>query len=350
MKKRAAQSAPGAAKKAKQALRPLGTPPTLRHGAYTREELLQTVAQHGYCVIEGVLRASKTDEYLERFYDAYASLHHVNADGTTEALGLDPRHPATLTRDKIPPYKGNGIINVPGVCALRVSEDVRADADVTRVFALWHDTDELVTSFDRASLFAPNQAREGLAPHVDANARQPERAARERTLQSAVILHTNATATDQGFVVWPGHHNDIGKWNRRGDAPNRDWCTIADEWLDELGTGFVINPPAGSQIVWLSTTVHGNTSGTRQASVGRVAIYVSKAPAGNVSTEARATLVRARLHHTTLGHDVVRPAAQTPGNGRFKNPISHRFEPEHLVTYQSESDIPALLMARVRVD
>jgi hypothetical protein len=323
---------------------PYSTPATLQHGSYTRDELLQVVAANGYCVIENVLTAPMIEQYLNGIFDAYATLYDQRDDGTRVPLGLDPRKPKTLTAERIPPYKGNGIINVPEVSALQVCETLRADSEVSRVFELWHDTTALVTSFDRFSLFAPNQPRQGLAAHVDANATQPERAHAERTLQSAVILHDSAVP-DQGFVVWPGHHNDVGRWNCNGTAANRNFCMIPESQLDELGTGRIIAAKAGSHVVWLSTTPHGNTSGSRNPRVGRVAVYVSKAPVAHVSDEAYATLVDARLKHTTLGHDVINPARQVPGNGRYQNPVNHRFASQVMCNYASAQDIPTTLMA-----
>lgn len=334
-------------KKMKPLMEPYANPPTLVHGEYTPEQLKATLTQHGYCVIKDVLTDAKVSAYREEFYDAYASLVDLAPDKTRVPLGLDPRQPETLTKEKIPPYKGNGIINVPGVGALAVCESVRADADVSAVFVAWHGTDELATSFDRSSLFAPGQQREGLAPHIDANPRRPEQVARERTIQSSVIL-TGSSSLSQGFVVWPGHHNNPAKWNRDGKAQDSNWCVIPEDRRDELGTGRIISAEAGSQIVWLSSTVHGNTSGDRSTRVGRVAIFVSKAPTALVSGAAWERIVQARLSQTTLSHEVITPASLPPGNGRFKNPINHRFAPQHFATYATADDIPEALMKKMK--
>jgi len=344
MSKRSAEiSSQSSVKKSKSPSVPqvLLAPPKLHHANYTAAELRAMVAENGFAVIEGVLDDADALAYCNDLFAAYASIYDANS-GTQEPLGFDLRAPTTLDKGNTPPYKGSGMVAVDGTSGLRVLKRLALDARVARVYERYYgvaSAAELAKSNDRWGVMLPNKTRTELEPHLDANVLHAERAQQEDVLQGFVVLQAGCKP-DQGLTLYPGHHNDIGKW-RDESAIERDYFPIPEHRRAELGRGVVINAPRGSMVVWRSTVPHGNTSGAGAKTVcGRVVAYICMYPWSRMSDAAKDALERAIVEHTTLSHTLLRPTAQKTGAVRYGPKLKWRYGAAHLVDYKSVQDLP----------
>lgn len=323
---------------------PMQHPPTLQHGHYTTEELRALVKKHDFCIVENVL--PNVAEHRKELVAAYASIYD---DATVEKqpLGFDLENPETLTKGNTPPFKGSGVVVAEGACGLKVHEKVRLDENVAEVFKHYYSIDDsrlLAKSNDRFGVFLPNNSRSQLDPHIDANVTRPDTAISEDILQGFVVLQ-QGTQPNQGFVIYPGHASRMRQWNTSLEqyeetTHDRDWFVIPESVRDRIGSGFVINPPAGSMVVWRSTAVHGNTNGGRTTTVGRIVLYVAMYPWALIDDRQKMALERAIVGRTTLGHCLLRATPQKTGATQYGPKLKWRFGAEHLTEYKSIGDLP----------
>jgi hypothetical protein len=289
------------------------------------------------------------EAYAQRLRDDYKSLYDARQPAPPAPFGIDFDNVATLDRP-LPPWKGSAIVNVEEVCGLKTLRDLRLQPECAEPFVKYFgvaDASMLAKAPDRFSVHTPGDTLVGLKPHIDANATRPAAALVHDQIQGIMMLR-QSPYNDQGFVVFPGHANDPGKWNvadtdGKMQAKDEPWCSVPDHMLATLGTGFIINPPAGSMILWRSTAVHGNTSGGgKRTRVGRVAAYVSMYPWERMSDEAKRTVETAWVTRVTHGHDLVTPRKQKAG-GFFMatDKTKWHFGADRLTDYNSVAELPA---------
>jgi len=327
---------------------PMERPPTLKHGAYTREELRAMVNEHGFCVIADVIGAEQTEQHRAALFAAYASIHDGD-DPEKKPFGFDLRDPSTLLSANLPPYKGTGIVNIVEAAGLRELERIRRDAAVAAVFVKYYGVEsalELAKANDRFGVMVPTDSRTELVPHVDGDISRVATLDTEDVLQGMLVLQRGAVA-DQGFVIYPGSHKTLRRWNTIANEEKhggKDWFPVPAEDRHLLGQGYVINPPAGSMIVWLHA-FHGNTTGAgKKTQTGRVVVYTAMYPWQRIGADAKKKIANAIVRRTTMNHHLLRPVAQKPGGGQWGKKINWRFAPEFLTNYESAEQVPADLL------
>lgn len=322
------------------ALIPHPNPPTLVHGQYTREQLRSTVAEKEFCIITNVLSDSVVTSTCNGLKKAYESIFNGE---TNESMGFSLDDVTKLVNT--PPYKGNGIVAAKATAGLVDLVALKLNADVSRVYELYYGctAEELATSNDRFGVMLPSNEKSGLAPHIDANPCKESMVLNEDMLQGFVVLQDSLDES-QGFVIYPGHARNPGKWAKSSTSCKGDFYLLDDDQKERIGRGYVIAPPAGSMVVWLSSAVHANSNGKgKKQSVGRIVAYIAKYPWSLISDEAARALETAIVQRTTLGHNTKRPSPQQTSGFRFAPQIDWQFKPEFLSHYGSVDDIPRLL-------
>ena len=256
-------------------------------------------------------------------------------------MGYDLDVPQSLVNT--PPYKGNGIVAAQKTAGLIDLVQLKLDRNISAVYEKYYNCTarDLATSNDRFGVMLPSNERSGLTAHIDANPNKEREAIDEDMLQGFVVLNDSVDET-QGFVIYPGHANNPGKWANRNCRG--DFYLLSDEQKDQLGQGYIISPCAGSMVVWLSTAVHANNNGKgKKDEMGRMVAYVAKYPWSRISVSAADILENAIINKITLGHNTKRPSAQKTGNVRFGPDIDWQFGQAYLTNYNSREDIPELL-------
>ncbi|GAA5857284.1 hypothetical protein JCM8547_002201 [Rhodosporidiobolus lusitaniae] len=190
-------------------------------------------------------------------------------------------------------YHGYGIGHTDWVWETRTAQGVR-DA-----FAKAWGTDELITSFDGASIMLPGRRDvhdAGRWPHIDQN---PFREG-FYCLQGIVNLNYNGEK-DGGLLVLEGssrlmrqYFADTGRTETRSWGPV-DWAGFEpeeEEWFFERGCKWVkVCAQPGDLILWDSRTMHMNCVPVGE--VDRTNTYVCMAPAKLMSEEDRQLRVKA---------------------------------------------------------
>ena len=319
---------------------PHPNPPTLIHGRYTSQQLRDLIAEKEFCIIKNVLSSDDVIARRDGLKKAFASIYDAK---TNASLGFDLDRPSTLVNT--PPYKTSGTVAVEHTAGLNELVALRLDPNVSSVYENYYGctASELATSNDRFNVMLPNNTNCGLAPHIDANPKLENQILVEDVLQGFVVLQNSINNT-QGFVIYPGHAKNPGKW-AKPDCDS-DFYLLDDDQKEQLGQGYIISPPAGSMVVWLSSAVHANTNGKgKKLVVGRMVAYIAKYPWSRISIPARQTLEDAFKNKVTLGHNVIRPSVQKTGCLRFGPPIDWQFAREHLTNYETKEQIPEILRA-----
>jgi len=194
-----------------------------------------------------------------------------------------------------PAESGTGIISSRGIGQSALLWHIRGLPRLRRAFSLVFGTEELITSFDGASVFRPyghdpSWRSKGPWYHVDQGGLMHSGF---RSVQGLVTL-TEVSAETGGFVCVPGSHlfHDTFLARPENHADGRIIIGSEDpllgQWSQEHGSGPILVPlRAGDAVLWDSRTVHCSThplyeppdsvlNGNRML---RIAAYVSMAPA-----------------------------------------------------------------------
>lgn len=315
--------------------------------ALTHEKMVQSIEKNGCLVVKNVVDVEKQAWALASIHAVYSRVRDKNQN---RALGLNLNDP-TIFFDKartpsIPPARGTGILNVDGVGSLAFSDAVRALPELRRLWALWHNCDaqELVPSRDRVGIMTPNNPKHAPWPHVDADIFNPRAVRVERSLQGFVVWKTGHYG--QGFWVHPGSHLQFDEWAEDQQAPAKakNFYPLMYPALDKCQQAERINPPAGSVVVWLSETVHWNSSGAQgRPTLGRVVSYIAYCPQQQLSEADKRFMEEAVLTQETTGHRVKDANLLKAGGSRFQ-PNVWQFDEQDLAIYASLEDVPRAIL------
>ncbi|GAA6035013.1 hypothetical protein JCM8097_002143 [Rhodosporidiobolus ruineniae] len=214
-------------------------------------------------------------------------------------LGYKRDDPSTFKKECLPVNMKGGMFHGYGIGHADWVWETRTAPGVIDAFAKVWGTNELITSFDGASIMLPSRkdvADAGRWPHVDQN---PFREG-FYCLQGIVNLNYNGEK-DGGLQVLEGSHKlitkhflDTGRTETRSWGPV-DWAGFEpeeEEWFFERGCKWVkVCAQPGDLILWDSRTIHMNCVPT--GSVDRVNSYVCMAPAKLASETDRQARIEA---------------------------------------------------------
>jgi hypothetical protein len=239
------------------------------------------LAKDGFVVVTGICTDSEINTMLNNWKSDLENL------GT----GIDLNRPETLTKPYLPGIANVGIFKDPssGWGQSRTAWESRRLA--LPVFqCLWGSDKKLQTSFDTGSLFPnwnlPSLRKSKTASgwlHVDKGSFIDQ--------ESIQGLFTWLPADEKsgGLVVCPGTHNEhsnILDIQRKIDSKSNyiplDWSIPGIVKIVESAGVHLVSAPAGSMILWNSTTIHANNpalvTSDSTSSVLRFANYVCMMP------------------------------------------------------------------------
>lgn len=215
---------------------------------------LEHLAEHGYAIVKDV--ASPSDRALAMEF-LWQFLH--------ENAGLDRSDPSSWSDENFERVGciGTGIIDGAGIGQSDFLWHLRLLPSVQRAFARIWDTEDLITSFDAASVFRPWQHDQlgftrthGGWYHVDQGRGMPG------SLQSVqgLVSILDADASTGGLVVIPGSHKKHEELVRFQYTDDNYVSVPASDPILELPKKLV-TCQAGDLVLWDSRCVHCNAPG-----------------------------------------------------------------------------------------
>ncbi|BGP19026.1 hypothetical protein JCM10213v2_007106 [Rhodosporidiobolus nylandii] len=231
-------------------------------------------------------------------------------------LGYKRDDPSTYTRENLPVSIKGGMYHGYGVGHTDWVWETRTAQGVIDAFAKVWGTDELITSFDGASVMLPGRKDvfdAGRWPHIDQN---PFRHG-FYCLQGIVNLNYNGE-NDGGLQVLEGSHQLMRKhFEETGRTETRSWGPVdwagfepeEEEWFFERGCKWV---------KWDSRTMHMNCTPT--GTVDRTNTYICMAPAKLMDEKDRQLRIEA--------YEKYQPTTHVPFANLYLRPHEARTRPE----------------------
>ncbi|KDE08197.1 hypothetical protein MVLG_01676 [Microbotryum lychnidis-dioicae p1A1 Lamole] len=252
-----------------------------QHFGDCRDEL----RDQGFAVVKEAIPREKALQYRARAFDWLAG----------HGYGFKKDDPATHTQEYLPMHFKGGMYH-GGAYSMGQQQwvwDIRCEPGVVGAFANLWGTDELVCSFDGASLMLPGQGPKKGEPgsawqHID------QHPLRKGFFVAQGIVNLNENGPDDGGLLVMKGSNKLMKqfFDLHGRPPLPDGTridshTFSDEekqWFIDQGCEWLkVCAGPGDLILWDSSTMHQNEppSGTRD----RMVTYVCMGPASLVSEQ-----------------------------------------------------------------
>ena len=245
----------------------------------------EVLDEYGFVVLEGLLSQSEAEEGISLTWDYLESL------GT----GIVREDYATHDNTKWPPTFSTGILDNPDLQAGQSRVAWWGRKKCKRAFSALYGTEDLVTSFDTIGVYR-GSVTTSKDPwyHTDAS---PQKHGADYSTQGVLNLIDTTREGGGGLVVLPKSHKLLFPHL----VGSKDWIPLWDDkdfWEkyeselekcpDLLPTR--VGAPAGSLILFYSSTVHCNTPHLkvrgkegRVGSLARAVLYICMAPRERVT-------------------------------------------------------------------
>lgn len=250
------------------------------------EKALDDLTRDGYAVIENFIDVTGVEEELKQ-----------------DLIKLNPALQTSWSTYNLPVQAHKGMFqrlcsNFPALWRFRQDRKV-IDLFKYLYSKLWNeDITELATSIDAFTLLPPGDYQDIKWAHTDQMIKGTY-----RSIQSQIVVTRSPTcyfeATPKSHLV---HDMLVDQYKLDPDGiffkyPKDDYEQIAKLIAEQSGWQIPINPPAGSIIIWLSSTIHASHCGKGLPSdPWRCVIYISMHPVND-------TYKRCNLHDVIVNND-----------------------------------------------
>ena len=262
--------------------------------------------RYGYCVVENVFENKMCEETINSMWKWLINLN----------TGIKRRDASTWNNTNWPSHVKQGLIQH----TLGHEEfmwKIREHDNVIKVFAQIYGTDQLLTSFDGATIIRPlnsghtYESKESWL-HTDSDIIEDVKLEDVYnnpfySIQGIANLASSGDRDASLFIGESSHlmHSKLFKYNNR--APKNHWYVLRQNDINFLvseGIQFVkVNAPAGSLILFDSRCFHSGFAGDDpQSSTFRYVIYVSQTPAERATVEDLALKKKAILEGKATSH------------------------------------------------
>jgi len=276
--------------------------PTVFDPLTQQQAIRDFLDEHGYVAVKAI----NTDEAAVYTQRVWSWIKTINP-------AISETDPSTWAKETSWPNQRDGVFQSYGIGQSELMWRIRCEPGVLAAFQAVWQTKDLLCSFDGMGMFpaAPNSpfVRDEviLWPHRDEGLHVKER----RSVQGLVSLVDNRSASDGGFVVYPGTHlidfsvdypDGIGKdtYKIPGDDPRM--------YHGRCPEGILVRVPAGTLIIWDSRTIHCNIPPSSKSVHHRIALYVTMGRSTSLPPKTRAKVLARRrnyyLNHSTTGKDI----------------------------------------------
>ena len=305
---------------------------TFDYNAINYDEVTDFIKENGYVVIENLFNKTYCDELVGRTINAFKT---INPE-------LDPFDSNKWHQPMLPPQTRAGmfqslISNINPVKEVRENENYKNifSEIYSRIKTNYNLNDELVSSIDGIN-FKPNvrgpyskSAGSKDWAHLD----QTKRDEIYKCLQGQVVL-TNTSAC---FVCSPKSHKIYREILDICDVKEKDssnWCKISHskylnckEAIENIGGSWQvpIKAPAGSCILWFSTTIHSARHSEKKETVPegdpyfgfRCVYYITYRPKNEFTTKQLEKIQNNLENNRNMNHWCTRTFPVHPNAGYF---------------------------------
>jgi len=224
---------------------------------FNMDEIVETLNEKGYVVIENVLNETEIENAKNQLYDWQKTIH--NHDKLHNVI--DP----------------HGIYKFHNVGHTRFAWELRINEKIQSIYKYLWKTNELVVGFDGACFIEKNcNKKDNIWTHTD---QAPNK--NTKCYQGFVALTSNKERT---LVVYEGSHKYHEKYFQTYGTKNEksNWQLINHKVLENMkNKKKVLNVSAGSLVLWDSRTFHQNQYG-KPKSEERIVQYLCYLPKNNV--------------------------------------------------------------------
>jgi ectoine hydroxylase-related dioxygenase (phytanoyl-CoA dioxygenase family) len=262
--------------------------------------------KYGYCVVESVFNKELCEETINAMWRWLENL------GT----GIDRKDEKTWDNTNWPAHIKQGLIQHT-LAHEKFMWKIREHDHVIKVFSQIYGTNELLTSFDGATIIRPlktgytHESKESWL-HTDSNIIHDVKvedvyASPYYSIQGIANLADSGDRDASLFVGESSHlmHSNLFLHNKR--APKNHWYVLRQDDINYLTSHDVkfvkVNAPAGSLILFDSRCFHSGFAGDDlNNSAFRYVIYVSQTPAVRATKEDLALKKKALVEGKATSH------------------------------------------------
>lgn len=260
---------------------PFISPPTFE---INDDNWLSFLEEEGFVVIRDAISETNMNTAVQMFKNDYTKI----------SPKWDWDNAETWTTNNSPMMWGKGASTFNGIGQSDSLWYLRLNSVAKTAFSKIYNTDELVTSFDGASVFVSETQKSPSWLHQDQN--------RDNKLLSVqgILNLLKCDQNDAGFVCVPKSHKSY-----LGAKSKKDWILVPndDPILNDVVK--ILTPPR-SLILFNSRLIHANTGMSKNhpdgVHINRISAYITFAPASRRDNTLRNKRIQAYYDGETTSH------------------------------------------------